>query len=81
MVAHTKQRASRTPLQHQRRKESTMEEEEIIGEGHNQLEWAKVRKRAILQTTTMADWEKANDFQRKVLHQIELAIISVQDDQ
>ena len=49
-------------------------------EGHNQLEWAKVRKRAILGQTTMSDWEKANDFQRKIIHQIELAIISATNE-
>jgi hypothetical protein len=48
-------------------------------EGHNQLEWSKVRKRAILQQTTVADWEKADTWQRQVLHQIELALISVED--
>lgn len=45
--------------------------------GHNVPTWAKVRKRAILRQTTTDDWEKANDFQRQVIHQIELAIISV----
>ena len=48
-------------------------------EGHNQLQWAKVRRRAILRQTTVDDWELASDFQRKVIHQIELAIISVED--
>lgn len=48
--------------------------------GHNQLQWAKVRKRAILQQTTQEDWENANTFQRQVMHQIELAIISVTED-
>ncbi len=51
-----------------------------INEGHNQLEWAKVRKRAILRKTTIDDWELASDFQRKVIHQIELALISVEDE-
>lgn len=48
--------------------------------GHNQLEWAKVRKRAILQKSTQKDWEEADDWQRQVMHQIELAIISVTED-
>ena len=48
--------------------------------GHNQLQWAKVRKRAILKQTTTDDWENASDFQRQVIHQIELAIISVTDE-
>lgn len=48
--------------------------------GHNQLQWAKVRKRAILGKTTMDDWENANTFQRQVMHQIELAILSVTQD-
>ena len=51
-----------------------------ITDGHNQLQWAKVRKRAILQQTTTDDWEKASDFQRQVMHQIELAIASVTED-
>jgi hypothetical protein len=54
--------------------------EEEEGPGHNQLEWAKVRKRAILKQITMDDWEKANNFQRQILHQIELAILSVENE-
>jgi hypothetical protein len=53
---------------------------EIKNEGHNTLQWAKVRKRAILQQTTTDDWEKASDFQRQVIHQIELAIISATNE-
>lgn len=49
-------------------------------EGHNQLEWAKVRKRAILQRTTLADWEGASMEQRKIMHQIELAVLSVTEE-
>lgn len=48
--------------------------------GHNQLEWAKVRKRAVLQKSTQKDWEEADDWQRQVMHQIELAILSVTQD-
>lgn len=47
---------------------------------HNQLQWAKVRKRAILRQTTVDDWENASDLQRKIIHEIELALISVEDD-
>lgn len=53
---------------------------QVIFEGHNQLQWAKVRKRAILQQSTQADWENANTFQRQVMHQIELAVLSVTED-
>lgn len=51
-----------------------------LPDGHNQRQWAQVRKRAILQQTTIDDWENANDWQQQVMHQIELAIISVTDD-
>lgn len=57
-----------------------MIEVQLTDGGHNQRQWAQVRKRAILGQTTVDDWEKANDFQRQVIHQIELAIISVTDD-
>lgn len=48
---------------------------------HNALQWAKVRKRAILGQTTVDDWENGSDFQRQVIHQIELALISVEEDE
>lgn len=49
--------------------------------GHNQRAWKAVRRRALLQQTTIDDWENADDFQRKVMHQIELAINSVIHEQ
>jgi hypothetical protein len=48
--------------------------------GHDRLKWPKVRKRAILQKTTEDDWENADQWQRQVMHQIELAILSVTKD-
>jgi hypothetical protein len=51
-----------------------------ITDGHNSLQWAKVRKRAILQQTTTDDWEKASPEQRMIIHQIELAIISATNE-
>lgn len=48
---------------------------------HNALQWAKVRKRAICLQTTVDDWENASDFQRQVIHQIELALLSLEDQE
>ena len=48
---------------------------------HNALQWAKVRKRAILKQITVDDWENSSDLQRKIIHEIELALISVEEDE
>ena len=47
---------------------------------HNTLQWAKVRKRAILGQTTYSDVEEASKIQRHILHQIELAVRSVTEE-
>ena len=47
---------------------------------HNNLQWAKVRKRAVLGQTTYLDVEEASAWQKAVLHQIELAVRSIDLD-
>lgn len=47
---------------------------------HNTLQWAKVRKRAVLGQITYSDTEEASKLQRYVLHQIELAVKSIDVD-
>lgn len=47
---------------------------------HNVQQWAKVRRRAILEQTTEADWQGASQWQRRVMHEIKLAIRSVTKD-
>lgn len=47
---------------------------------HNVLQWAKVRKRAVLGQTTYSDVEEASVWQKAVLHQIELAVKSISEE-
>ena len=47
---------------------------------HNPLQWSKVRKRAIMGQTTYDDLEKASAYQKSVLHQIELAVKSITEE-
>jgi hypothetical protein len=46
-------------------------------QGLNRLEFAKARKDIALGRLTQAQWSKASIEQQKILHQIELAIISI----
>jgi len=45
--------------------------------GLNQIEFAKARKAMILGRLTEGQWDKANSYQKGVLHQIELAVQSI----
>lgn len=48
--------------------------------GLNRLEWAKARKDMVLGRITETQWDRANQDQRKILHEIELAVKSVYVD-
>jgi hypothetical protein len=45
--------------------------------GLNRLEWPKARKDMALGKLSESDWGKANKDQKKILHEIELAIQSI----
>lgn len=49
-------------------------------DGHSRIEWAKVRKRAVLGQLDYSDHQKANRWQLAVIRQIELAVQSVDMD-